>query len=334
MKTAFPLLRHGIIVAIIVALLPFIMPSTVLATEILIFAMAVIGCNLLLGYTGLLSFGQALFFGAGAYAASLVVMKTGLPLLPTLVMTLLFGALLAAAVGYLAIRRQGIYFVMLTLAFGQLGYYVAFLAEDITGGEDGLLDVPRPVLELFGLMDYHFTSDLQFYGLTAIVFVASFVFVQRLVDSPLGSVIRAIRQNEKRAEAIGYQVRWYKIAVFAFSGAITALAGALYAMMLNFSPLSNIDIETSEQILFMSVLGGIRSLYGALLGAGVFLLASDFFSELWPRWMLLFGALLIAIMIFMPEGLWKGIVTLYERLKARISERPNASTNAQEASHD
>ncbi|MBL4615068.1 MAG: branched-chain amino acid ABC transporter permease [Magnetovibrio sp.] len=317
MSTSVPFRVHIAASVIIAAALPFLVPSTVLATEILIFGMAVIGCNLLLGYTGLLSFGQALFFGAGAYIASLTAIHWEIGLIPVLLLTILAGAILAAIVGYLAIRRQGIYFVMLTLAFGQLGYYIAFLAEEITGGEDGLLDVPRPPLELPLLPDMTFANDASFYGLTAVIFVLCFLMMQRLVDSPLGSVLKAIRQNEKRAEAIGYQVRLYKIAVFAFSGAITALAGGLYAMMLNFAPLSNIDIETSEQILFMAVLGGLGSLYGSVIGAGVFLVASDFFSELWPRWMLLLGLFLVVVMMFAPGGLWHGLVVGFERLRGR-----------------
>lgn len=328
MQQPLSLTRHGLILLALVVLLPVLLPSTVLATEILIFAMAAIGCNLLLGYTGLLSFGQALFFGTGAYAVSLVTIHYNLPLIPVLVLVIVIGAVLAALVGYFSIRRQGIYFVMLTLAFGQLGYYVAFMAEDITGGEDGLLDVPRPVLSLLGMFEESFATDMSFYVLTALIFGLSFLLVQRLVESPLGSVLRAIRQNEQRAESIGYQVRLYKIAVFAFSGAITALAGALYALMLNFSPLSNIDLETSEQILFMSVLGGVRSLYGAVLGACVFLLASDLFSELWPRWMLLFGALLIAVMMFMPGGLWQGCVMVVEWVKNKVFGLSSSSSSA------
>ena len=314
LRSRSSILFHFVSVSLIAIALPFLVPSEVLATEMLAFSMAAIGCNLLLGYTGLLSFGQALFFGSGAYLASLIAMKSGLSLIPTMIATALGGALIAVVVGFIAIRRKGIYFVMLTLAFGQLGYYIAFLAEPITGGEDGLLDIPRPELSFPGIGSLDLSSNAHFYAFTAVVFVAMFVLMQRMVDSPLGSVLRAIRQNEDRAEAIGYQIRWYKIAVFAFSGAVTALAGALYAFMLHFAPLSNIDIETSERILFMCVLGGLGSLYGSIVGAIVFLLASDFFSELWPRWMLLFGFSLIIIMLYLPGGLWRAIIEFSERI--------------------
>lgn len=304
---------HMLVVSLFVLVLPQVMPSNVLATEILIFALAAIGCNLLLGYTGLLSFGQALFFGAGAYMAGLMSIHLSLSMLPVLAIATFTGALIAVFVGFFSIRRAGIYFVMLTLAFAQLGYYLAFLAEPITGGEDGLLDVLRPDLFLPFIEDLQFSTDESFYWVVAVSFVLAFILLQRLVDSPLGSVLTAIKQNEVRAEAIGYQVRFYKIAVFAFSGAVTALSGAMYALLLNFAPLSNIDIETSEVIIFMCVLGGLGSLYGSILGAVIFLLASDLFSELWPRWMLLLGLMLLFVMLYMPGGLWKPVVAIFDR---------------------
>jgi len=140
---------HFLAVAALAVLLPLVVQSPILAAEVLIFSLAAIGCNLLLGYTGLLPFGQALFFGAGAYVASLSAIHWQATMLPALLLALLMGGALAVLVGYLSIRRQGIYFVMLTLAFGQLGYFIAYLAEGITGGEDGLLDVPRAALDLF-----------------------------------------------------------------------------------------------------------------------------------------------------------------------------------------
>ncbi|MGH1541920.1 MAG: branched-chain amino acid ABC transporter permease [Arenicella sp.] len=309
-----PLVLHFMAAILLVFVLPIVVPSNVLATEILIFALAAIGCNLLLGYTGLLSFGQALFFGAGAYIASLMSIHWTIDLLSILLITVFLGGAIAIVVGYFSIRRHGIYFVMLTLAFAQLGYYIAYLAEPITGGEDGLLDVHRPALVIPFLAKFHFGNDLSFYVLVAVIFVLMFTLMQRLVSSPFGSVLVAIKQNEARAEAIGYQVRLYKIAVFAFSGAITALSGALYAFMLNFAPLSNIDIETSEHILFMCVLGGLGSLYGSIVGTIIFLLSSEMLAELWPRWMLLLGVLLIVVMLYLPGGVWKAITDFFERL--------------------
>lgn len=316
-----PIYIHLLLTAVIAAVLPIVLPSYVLATEILIFAMAAIGCNLLLGYTGLLSFGQALFFGAGAYAAGLLSIHYNLGLVPTILASILTGAVLAVVVGFFAIRRKGIYFVMLTLAFAQLGYYVAFLAEPITGGEDGLLDVVRPTFTIPFVTEFKFATDTSFYILTSIVFVLIFVAMQRLVDSPLGSVLKAIKQNEARAAAIGYQVKLYKIAVFAFSGAVTAVAGAFYATMLRFAPLSNIDIETSEVILFMCVLGGLGSLYGSVFGAIIFLVATDILADLWPRWMLLLGLLLIIVMLYLPGGLSEATQKAISKLRGSDTKK-------------
>ncbi|MBQ0757036.1 MAG: branched-chain amino acid ABC transporter permease [Amphritea sp.] len=326
-----PISIHFIAVAVLACVLPVALQSPILAAEVLIFALAAIGCNLLLGYTGLLPFGQALFFGAGAYAASLSAIHWQSSMLPCLLFAILAGGLLAIAVGYLSIRRQGIYFVMLTLAFGQLGYFIAYLAEGITGGEDGLLDVPRAALDLWIVPAISLDSDWAFYGWVALVFVVSFISLQRLVDSPLGSVLQAIKQNEQRAIAIGYQVRFYKIAVFAFSGIVTALAGALYAMLLNFAPLSNIDIETSEVIIFMCVLGGLGSLYGSIVGAGVYLVASEMLSDIWPRWMLLLGLLMIFVMLFARGGLWLGLKLLWQGVKGYGQDK---KVKKVEVSHD
>ncbi|WP_127115829.1 branched-chain amino acid ABC transporter permease [Shimia sediminis] len=321
MLTKTPLFVHFLAAFAIAAVLPMLLPSYVLATEILLFGLAVIGCNLLLGYTGLLSFGQALFFGSGSYFAGLMSIHLNLGIVPTLLITMALGALIAILVGVFAIRRAGIYFIMLTLAFAQLGYYIAFLAEPITGGEDGLLDIQRPALSIPFVAKFEFDSDFSFYALTGAIFIVVFVLMQRLVKSPLGTVLTAIKQNEARAEAIGYNVKLYKIVVFAFSGSVTALAGALYAFMLKFAPLSNIDLETSSQILFMTILGGLGSIYGSVLGSAVFLVASDFFAELWPRWMILLGLLLIFVMLYMPGGVSKSLEDLFAKISAAKDQR-------------
>lgn len=323
MPNKLPLYVHFLAAIAIAIVLPLVLPSYVLASEILLFGLAVIGCNLLLGYTGLLSFGQALFFGSGAYFAGLMSIHLNLDIVATLFITIASGALIAVLVGFFAIRRAGIYFIMLTLAFAQLGYYIAFLTEPITGGEDGLLDIQRPALSIPFIAKVEFGTDLSFYILTGVIFVLVFVLMQRLVSSPLGTVLTAIKQNEARAEAIGYNVKLYKIVVFAFSGAVTALAGALYAFMLRFAPLSNIDLETSSQILFMTILGGLGSIYGSVLGSAVFLVASDFFAELWPRWMILLGLLLIFVMLYMPGGVSKALESVFQKFSVQNDKRGN-----------
>lgn len=302
--------------AVVIAL-PIVLPSATLATEILIFAMAALACNLLLGYTGLLSFGQAIFFGAGAYASALSMIHWNAGLIGALLVAVVVGSVLALLVGMLCIRRKGIYFVMLTLALTQMGYFLAYTLSDWTGGDNGLLGVPRPPLAVGEMTLISFNSPLAFYGLVAAIFATIYIIARRITDSPFGSTLLAIRENESRASALGYDTRLFKIMVFVLSGAITAVAGALYGMLLNFVPLSNIELMMSEQILIMTIIGGTGSLFGSLLGAGSIVLLGDIMSAIWPRWMLLLGVALIAVVIFMRGGLWGGLQSLMNRESRR-----------------
>lgn len=305
-----------VIALVIIVLMPFFLPSVTLATEILIFALAVLACNLLLGYTGLLSFGQGVFFGGGAYSASLVMLHLDFGLISALIAAILVGALLALIVGALAIRRTGIYFVMLTLAFSQMAYFLAYTFSDWTGGDNGLLDVPRPALEIFGITISDLQSSEAFYIFVAAVFALVFVFSRRMIHSPFGTTLVAIKENEGRSSAVGFSTRHFKLLAFVISGGITGLAGALYAMLLNFAPLSNIELLMSENILIMTIVGGTGSLLGSILGAGAIVMMGDLLSPLWPRWIMILGAVLIAVVLFMPGGLWGGINSLISKLSS------------------
>jgi branched-chain amino acid transport system permease protein len=305
----------------IVVALPLVLPSASLATEVLVFAIAAMGCNLLLGYTGLLSFGQGIFFGLGAYLASLALLHTGAGLLTSVLFALVAGGATAAVVGALAIRRRGVYFVMLTLAFAQVAYFIAYTAKRITGGENGLLDVPRPPLAFFGVQLSSLGSSLSYYAFVAAIFLAVLFGLQRVIRSPFGATLVGIRDNEERAIAIGYDTRGLKILAFVISGAITAVAGALYAVSLQFSPISNIEFAMSEQILIMTIIGGTGSFFGSVLGAAFLVVVGELLSAVWPRWMLLLGMLLIGIVIFMRGGLWGGIEAIVQHLRGRRAVR-------------
>ena len=303
-----------LVVAVLIGL-PLVLPSATLATEILIFAMAALACNLLLGYTGLLSFGQGIFFGAGAYCAALLMIHLHLGLFSALLGAALAGGFLAFLVGALAIRRTGIYFVMLTLAFSQMAYFLTYTLSDWTGGDNGLLSVPRPEIRIGDTVLLSLADARVFYGFVAVLFLLIFIGARRVIASPFGSTLMAIRENETRASAIGYDTRHFKILVFVLSGAVTGIAGALYAMLLHFVPLSNIDLVMSENILIMTIVGGTGSLFGSLLGAGSIVLLGDFLSDLWPRWLMLLGVILILVVIFMRGGLWGGLSALFERVR-------------------
>ncbi|KMO40410.1 ABC transporter permease [Methylobacterium variabile] len=313
-----PLVHFGLAAATALVL-PLVLRSGTLASEILIYGLAAAACNLLLGYTGLLSFGQGIFFGLGSYAAGLLLLRAGWPAVAMLPAVALVGAATAAGVGWLSIRRQGVYFVMLTLAFSQLFYFLSYTFSDLTGGDNGLLNVPRPRLGGQALAD-----PWAYYAFVAVLFLALFAALQRVALSTFGRTLLAIRDNEARASAIGFPVRAFKVAAFAISGAVTALAGALHAMLIGVAPLSNIEYHTSETLLIMTIIGGAGNLFASVLGAAFYLVAGDLLSAIWPRWLLLLGALLVAIALFMQRGLWG----LIERAAARLAREPRPDADA------
>ncbi|WP_226936016.1 branched-chain amino acid ABC transporter permease [Pseudogemmobacter faecipullorum] len=309
-----PFVQFGLALATVLAL-PLFLGSGILASEILIYALIAAACNLLLGYTGLLSFGQGIFFGVGSYVAGIFLTRYGLPVWMVLVMATLLGAAIATLVGWLSIRRQGVYFVMLTLAFSQLFYFLAYTFADITGGDNGLMDVPRPVV--FGMA---LNSAWSFYTYTAVSFLALFALMLRATQSTFGRTLIAVRDNEERAAAIGFPVKAFKTAAFAISGAVTAYAGALKAMLIGVAPLANIEHHTSEMILIMTIIGGSTSLFASVLGASAYLLLADWLSQIWPRWLLLLGLALVVVALFLQKGLWGLVEKLWIRASGAKKE--------------
>lgn len=305
----------------VVLILRMTLDSATLATEVLIFALAALGCNLLLGYTGLMSFGQGIFLGLGSYAGGLALLHLQVPFLAALLIAMLASALSALVVGWFSIRQRGVYFVMLTLAFAQMFYFLAYSLADITGGDNGLLNIPRPQLSLFGVTLLPTASPWQYYGVVAVIFILVFALLQRIADSILGRTLLAIRDNATRAAAIGYDIKKFKLIAFMISGAVTGLAGALYAMLTGIAPLSNIEYHASESILIMTVIGGTGNLFASVLGAAFYVLVGDWLSTLWPRWLMLLGILLIAVALYMQKGLWGLGVNLFSKLSPRTATR-------------
>ncbi len=325
--------RYTLLAAAVVLLLPLVLTSGTLATEVLVFALAALGCNLLLGYTGLMSFGQGIFFGVGSYTAGVVLLQLKLALLPSLALAALGGALVALLVGWFSIRQRGTYFVMLTLAFAQMFYFLAYTMKDVTGGDNGLLDIPRPPLALFGLTLLPTTSSWQYYTVVAILFVLVFWLLQRVVDSVLGKTLLAVRENEARASALGYDVRLLKLAAFVISGAVTGLAGGLHAMMTGVAPLSNIEYHTSEAILVMTVIGGTGNLFASVLGASFYVLMGNWLSTLWPRWLMLLGLLLIAVSLYMQKGLFGLAVKILDSMRGTRTREAEAQAAVTQERH-
>ena len=322
---------HLFLALAIVIAMPLFMHSGSLASEVLIFGLAAMGCNLLLGYTGLLSFGQGIFFGLGSYTIALTLTRWPLPMPLALLAAIAMGAAGAAVVGWIAIRQRGTYFVMLTLAFAQMFYFLAYSFPGLTGGDNGLLDIPRPSIAMAGLTLWPLASPWQYYSFVAVVFLMAFWLLQKASNSIFGRTLLAVRDNEERAGAIGYNLRLLKLQAFVISGAVTGLAGALHAMMTGIAPLANAEYHTSEMILVMAVIGGTANLLASLLGSAFYLLMGDWLSTLWPRWLLLLGVVLMIVSLGMQRGLWGLGETLWALVRRKDPAADTAKTQGDPA---
>ncbi len=321
-------------VSIVAILLPAVLPSFALATECMIFAMAALGCNLLLGRVGLLSFGQAIFFGAGSYCIAILSIRFDVGMLTGLVAAVALAGILGLAIGALATQRTGVYFIMLTLALSQMFFFLCYATSDLTGGDNGLLNVPRPNLSFPGGGSISLQSPRDFYIFVSVIGVVVFFLLARVVASPFGATLEAIRENEDRAIAIGYDTRLYKVLSFVLAGAVTGLAGGLYAMALKFVPLANVDLAMSERIIVMTILGGTNSLAGAVFGSVTVVVLSYFLSELWARWQMILGALLILVAIYLRGGLASLFDGMLGRLGVGSRHQPTRDRSAAIAGSD
>lgn len=249
----------------IVALLAapfFIYP--IFMMKMLCFALFACAFNLLLGYTGLLSFGHAAFFGGAAYFTAHAVKVWGLPPEIGILIGVIGAAILGLIMGFFAIRRQGIYFAMITLALAQMFFFFCVQAG-FTGGEDGIQGVPRGML--FGLVDLH--TPLNIYYFVLVVFLLGVFAIWRIVNSPFGMILRSIRENENRAISLGYSVANYKLAAFVMSAALSGLAGSLKAIIFQFATLTDVAWQMSGEVILMTLLGGIGTMVGPIIGAGL-----------------------------------------------------------------
>src|ERR1051325_11056220 len=241
--------KETILLLAAVVVLPFVLRPAI-ASEIWIFAIFGLGLNLLLGYTGLLSFGQGTFFGSAAYVAGWLLKHYGINVLFALGIGVGVGALSALLVGYLCVQRSGLYFIMLTFALYQLFYFIAYQWTSVTGGEDGMPGIPRPALLGVDLRD-----PLHYYILVSALFVLALWLMKRIVESALGRILQASRENEVRAEAVGYNVPRFKLLAFVLGGAFSGAAGVLYAMLFGIVPLEAIGFAFSGHVGFAPVTG-------------------------------------------------------------------------------
>ena len=290
----------------VLAALPFAVNSpfyVTMFTQAMIFGIAAMSLDLLLGYTGLASFGHAAFFGIGAYAAGLVGVHFSAALPITLGASICGAALAACVGGLLAIRAAGIYFIFLTLALSQMVFAIAFKWRALTGGDDGLTGIPRPTLWLLdSVVD---TADNKvYYLLTLIFFVLAYLLLRRIVSSSFGTVLVGIRENSGRMSTVGYHVQAYKIAAFAIAGAFAGLSGGLFAHQFQLVTPDQVHWQTSATLLIMVVLGGTGSLVGPALGALVIVLLQNVASTYTHRWPMIMAGMFIAVVMFARGGLW------------------------------
>ncbi|HEY0254582.1 MAG TPA: branched-chain amino acid ABC transporter permease [Kofleriaceae bacterium] len=311
-SSSFAVVGYTLLTVLALAV-PFIGLYPVLIMKILCFAIFACAFNLLFGFTGLLSFGHAAFFGTAAYATGWIVRSYNL----TPELGILFGMLVAAAIGLvvgaIAIRRQGIYFAMITLALAQMVYF-ACLQFPFTHGEDGLQGVPRG--DLFGLLPLQ--GDVAMYYFVLAVFIAVFVFIRRVVHSPFGQVLKAIRENEPRAVSLGYMVDRYKLLAFVLSAALAGLAGSLKTLALGFATLTDVHWSQSGEVILMTLLGGLSTFLGPAIGAGVVISLQDLLADKVGSWVtVIIGGIFVVCVLLFRRGLVGEYVAWRQRRTAR-----------------
>ena len=317
LSSALNLIAKHRVAAVLAFLLvfPLIMPYEALAVNILIFGLYAVGFNLLFGYTGLLSFGHAAFLGTGSYLTGISMVHYGVTWWLAIVIGVAASALAGLVIGYLAIRTRGIYFSMVTLALAQIVYYAFYKAESLTGGENGLRGIKLDLIELPGIT-LSFLNPVTKYYVILVFVAAALWFVSRVLNSPFGAVIEAIRENEKRTAACGYDVARAKLLVFVISAAICGLAGALRALHLSIVPIDSLHYLQSGQAVMMCLLGGMGTFFGPFVGAAVFLYLEDIVTTLTKHWMAVVGAVFMIFVLFFPKGIWGTLVARWERSKA------------------
>jgi branched-chain amino acid transport system permease protein len=285
-----------ILTAFVIAAPAFIYP--VLMMKILCFALFACAFNLLIGYVGLLSFGHALYFGWAAYVSAYVAKAWGFTPELAIIAGTLTGAVLGLIAGAIAIRRQGIYFAMITLALAQMMYFFALQAP-FTGGEDGIQAVPRH--RLFGLIDIN--NPVGMYTLVAVIFLAGFLLIYRIINSPFGEVLKAIRENEARAISLGYKTDRYKLLAFVLSAALAGTAGATKALVVQLASLTDVHWSMSGEVVLMTLVGGLGTIFGPIVGAFVIIYMQNALAEFGQWVTIIQGAIFVICVLLFRRGI-------------------------------
>lgn len=285
------------VLAVVVAILPFVGVYPIFAMKIMCYALFACAFNLLLGFTGLLSFGHAAFLGSAAYATGHALKVWGVPTEIGLLFGVAVAALLGLAMGALAIRRSGIYFAMITLALSQVAYFMAVQVR-WTRGEDGMQGIPRG--KFLGLVDL--SADTNMYYFTLGVFVLGFLFVYRVIHSPFGQVLKTIRDNAPRAISLGYDTDRCKLLAFVLSASVAGLAGSLKALVLQLVALNDVSLATSTEVLLMTLLGGIGTVWGPVVGATLVVSLQNYLATLGDVVTIVIGLIFVLCVSFFRRG--------------------------------
>ena len=322
--------REMLVAFLIFGTLPFWIDSvglySYIGVEVVIWMIFALGFNLLLGYTGLPSFGHGAFFGIGGYAFGWfqfnMMPNLWLALMFAIVMTSIIGALVALFVSH----RRGIYFALLTIAFGQIFFFVASKWTSLTGGEDGMLNIKRLPAD-FGFVSFSLQDNTALYFFVFVVFALVVIILWRLIHSPFGKVIRAIKQNEMRVGFLGYNVYFYKWMVFTISCAVSGLAGGLFAMAQEGAYVQVMSLQWSGIVVLMTLIGGgFVSFWGAVVGTVVFFIARDLLGTYTETWLLWYGLMFMVLVMFKPEGIagmWQDAVKALRRRQI-VASSPSA----------
>jgi len=291
-------LRIPIAILVILALIAPFVVYPVFLMKMLCWALFALAFNLLIGYVGLLSFGHALFFGGAAYLAAHAAKEWGLPFELAVIVGTATGALLGLVVGWLAIRRQGIYFAMITLALAQMIFFVA-LQVPFTHGEDGIQAVPRG--RLFGFIDL--ADQTNMYVTVLVIFLGSFLLIYRIVNSPFGEVLKAIRENEPRAISLGYKTERYKLVAFVLSATFAGLAGATKALVFQLASLTDVYWTMSGEVILMTLVGGMGTLFGPVAGAFFVLTLENYLTTIGQWVFVVQGAIFVVCVLLFRRGI-------------------------------
>lgn len=311
---AFPMTAMTVLLIIF----PFVNPSIYLSTDILIFAILALGFNFIFGHMGLISFGHAMFFGLGAYTTGIMLVNV-YEGLTVLILGAVVATVFAVIIGYICLKKFGrgsdpSYLALTTLAFSQMWYFLVWTPlQAITGGSDGLLAVPTPPLTIPGVFTFSLDDPYRLYYFVMVIFLICAWIIKRIVYSPFGRVIHGIRENELRVSFLGYDTFKFKLIAFTLSGLFGGVAGSLYTIRMNYVGLDAFHWMLSGEIIIMCLIGGMRTLWGPLVGSLILWGFKDYIAALFQEWMGFIAIIVILLVLFLPMGVWDKIVKIFDR---------------------